>query len=418
MRGATRVVPSPPERAMRAATPPAGPPASPHKGRPSRRANILTKASIPELAPFEEAPRAFRSGVPAVDIFPIDIWGRIMAKRWRRVPPGALSYGRPFGFQPLRQAVADYLNAARGVRCTAEQVLIVNGSQQGLDLAARVVLDPGDQAWLESPGYPGASKAFIAAGAALVQVPVDDQGLIVSEGRRLAPNAHAAFVTPSRQLPLGMTMPAARRQELLAWARAAGAWIVEDDYDSEFRYVDRPLAALQGLDPNGCVIYCGTFSKVTFPAVRLGYLVVPDALIDAFAAARIASDYTSPHLTQAVMADFITEGHFERHIRRMRSIYRGRQEVLVTAAERQLAGLLEVKRAESGMNLIGWLPAGSNEGDVVRAAKERSVDVLPLSRFGGSLPRAGLLLGYAGVRDREIEEGVTRLAQALEQLVR
>ncbi len=414
---ATRVASTLPDYSLRA---PAGGftarrPAA-HPGRTSARARELVGLTARSLDVMDEAPRAFRAGVPAVDIFPVDTWGRLMARRWRLVQARSLSYGRPFGFLPLRQALTEYLGSARGVRCDAEQVLIVNGSQQGLDLAAQVLLDPGDQAWLEEPGYNGARGAFAAAGGTSVAVPVDEEGLVVKEGRRLAPQARAAFVTPSRQLPLGMALSLPRRLELLEWAKGSGGWIIEDDYDSEFRYVGRPLAALHGLDTSGCVIYAGTFSKVTFPSVRLGYLVVPSALVDVFAAVRSFADFAPPWLTQAVMTDFMTEGHFERHIRRMRALYKERQEALVSHGRRELAGLLEVQPSDAGMTLLGWLPPGSNDVAAAAAAKELKVDVLPLSSFATRPTRPGLLLGYAGVRDREIRDGTSRLAQALDLL--
>ena len=412
---ATRVAVVLPERSLRA---PAGGVTSrspaPHRGRFSTRAREVMGLTRRSLDVLDEAPRAFRAGVPAVDIFPVDTWGRLMARRWRLVQAKSLAYGRPFGFLPLRQALTEYLGSARGVRCAPEQVVIVNGSQQGLDLTAQVLLDPGDRVWLEEPGYNGARGAFAAAGAISVPVSVDEEGLVVKEGRRVAPGARAAFVTPSRQLPLGMALSLPRRLELLEWAKAADAWIIEDDYDSEFRYVGRPLAALHGLDPHGCVIYAGTFSKVTFPSARLGYLVVPPGLVDAFAAVRSFADFAPPWLTQAVMADFMTEGHFERHIRRMRSLYKERQETLVSHARRELAGALEVQPSDAGMTVVGWLPQGTNDVGAAAAAREFKVDVLPLSSFATRPSRPGLLLGYAGVREREIHDGTIRLAQALD----
>jgi GntR family transcriptional regulator/MocR family aminotransferase len=414
VRSATRVAPLPPERVK-----PGHPiterlDVKPHRGKISRR--VAAVAAYPGRFPevLEVAPRAFRAGVPAVDIFPVDIWGKLMARRWRRVPPRELSYPHPFGYHPLREVVASYLNAARGVRCTADQVIIVNGAQQGFDLASRVLLDPGDAVWLEDPGYHGARGAFTSAGAFIVEVPVDDDGLIVAEGIRRAPHARIAFVTPSRQVPLGVTLSPPRRQALLEWAYRSDAWIIEDDYDGEFRYVGRPLAALQGLDERGCVIYCGTFSKVTFPALRLGYLVIPPGLIDAFRSLRSFMDFASPTLQQAVMTDFIAGGHFERHLRKMRELYHERQQVLVAAAGQELEGLLEVRPADAGMTLLARLPEGMQDGEVHRAAMKGGVDVLPLSRFSSREMPPGLLLGYAGVRDWEIREGVTRLRQVLE----
>jgi len=385
---------------------------------PSVRARATAAAMRRSPPTFGLGPRAFRAGVPAVDVFPIDTWGRIMARRWSRTPARDLAYADPFGYRPLREAIADYLRAARGVRCTADQVMVVAGSQQGLDLAARVLLDPGDKVWLEDPGYHGARGAFTAAGANIVAVPVDQDGLDVMAGRTLAPDARLAFVTPSRQLPLGSTMSLPRRLALLEWAAASRAAFFEDDYDSEFRYASRPLPALQGLDRAGCVLYAGTFSKVTFPSMRLGYLVVPPALVDVFAAARHFMDFHSPFLEQAVMTDFIVEGHFERHIRRMRAIYHERQVLLVNLARERLGGLLDVRPADAGMTVVGWLGGGLDDVATAKAAERAGLHVLPLSPLAVRPMPPALLLGYAGVRDDEIRDGVNRLAIVLEQAVR
>ncbi|HSA57250.1 MAG TPA: PLP-dependent aminotransferase family protein [Gemmatimonadaceae bacterium] len=381
----------------------------------SERGRRILATSVRSQWVLGRPPRAFRAGVPAVDVFPVEAWGRILARRWNRTSSRLLAYGEPFGYQPLRAAVAEYLRAARGVRCSPEQVFIVAGSQQAIDLCARVLLDPGDTAWLEDPGYHGARGALAAAGARIVAVPVDAEGLVVSAGRKRAPDARLAFVTPSRQLPLGVTMSLARRLDLLEWA-AGRAWIIEDDYDSEFRYASRPLAALQGLDGAGCVLYAGTFSKVMFPALRLGYLVVPEPLIDAFAAARHVADYHSPYLEQAAMADFMTAGHFERHIRRMRAIYQNRQAVLAQAAERELAEHLRVERADAGMTLIAW-PTRHDDITVAQAAQRAGIDLLALTPFTLERPLPpGVLLGYAGVNEEDLRVGVTRLAAVFRTL--
>ena len=385
---------------------------------PASRARGTVSCMRRSSPPWGLGPRAFRAGVPAVDVFPVDTWGRIMARRWSRTPARDLAYGDPFGYRPLREAIADYLRAARGVRCTADQVMVTAGSQQGLDLAARTLLDPGDKVWLEDPGYHGARGAFTAAGANIVAVPVDQDGLDVMAGRTLAPDARMAFVTPSRQLPLGSTMSLARRLALLEWASASRSAIFEDDYDSEFRYASRPLPALQGLDRAGCVLYAGTFSKVTFPSLRLGYLVVPPVLIDTFAAARHFADFHSPFLEQAVMTDFIVEGHFERHIRRMRAIYHDRQVLLVNLARERLGGLLDVRPADAGMTVLGWLGGNLDDVATARAAERAGLHVLPLSPLSVRPMPPGLILGYAGVRDDEIRDGVNKLAIVLEQQVR
>ena len=330
------------------------------------------------------------------------------------MPPELLAYHQPAGYLPLREAIASYLATARGVRCTAEQVIIVAGSQQGLDLAARVLLDPGEQVWMEDPGYPGARGALLGAGARLVPVPIDAEGLVVQMGKERAPHARLAFVTPSHQFPLGVTMSMARRLSLLAWASEAGAWIVEDDYDGEFRYVGRPLAALQGIDRANRVIYLGTVSKVLFPAVRLGYLVVPPDLVNVFIAAHLFTDIHPPLLEQVTLATFLHEGHFVRHIRQLRQLYQERQVTLVDLARETLAGKLDVQPAVAGMHLIGWLPGKQDDRQVAHAAARVSVDVSPLSLYAleGS-ERTGILLGYTAVGTEEMRAGLQRLASVL-----
>jgi GntR family transcriptional regulator/MocR family aminotransferase len=417
MGGATHVNPALPDPFLRVARGRiATPGASQTPAGMSERGRRI--AAVPRVTATgaQWTPRAFRGGVPALDVFPVDAWNRVLSRRVRQTSPRQLSYGDAFGFRPLREAVADYLGAARGVRCTPDQILIVSGSQQGLDLTSRIVCDPGDQAWLEDPGYHGARGALDASGVAIVPVPVDAEGLSVEAGRRLAPEARLAVVTPSRQLPLGVTMTERRRRDLLQWAHQSGSWILEDDYDSEFRYGSRPLASLQGLDERGCVIYVGTFSKVMFPAMRLGYVVMPDALIDGFGAARRFADFCAPFLLQSAMTDFMVEGHFDRHVRRMRTMYRERQEVLVDAAGRHLAGRLDVPATDGGLTIAGWLGERYSDIRVAVAAAEAGVDVLPVSAYAMANPvRPGLLLGYAGIGDIEIVDGVRRLAGALQR---
>ncbi len=363
-------------------------------------------------------PRAFRPGTPALDVFPFGLWRQLQARCWQHPPPELLGYGPSAGYRPLREAIAAYLGAARAVRCEPEQVIIVAGSQQGLDLTARLLLDPGAAAWIENPGYPGARGALLAADVRVVPVPVDGEGLDVAAGVARCPDARLVYVSPSHQYPLGVTMSLKRRLALLEWASRAGAWVLEDDYDSEYRYVGRPLAALQGLDSAGRVIYLGTFSKVLFPALRLGYLVVPPDLVEAFTAARMLADRHSPSMDQAVLAEFLAQGHFARHIRRMRVLYAERQAALVEAARRELGGLLEVRPSEAGMHLLGWLPAGVDDQAASQRAKVHDVEAPPLSSYSSEpLERGGLVLGYAGVDADEIAAGVRRLAKALRTLI-
>lgn len=371
-------------------------------------------------------PRAFRTGVPALDAFPARLWARLVARQWRR-PAALLGYGDARGYEPLREAIAAHVAAARGAQCDAAQVVVVNGSQQGLALAARLLLAPGESAWVEDPGYPGVRAALAAshrgAGARIIGVPVDDDGIIVSAGMA-APgggDARAAFVSPSHQYPLGATMSVSRRLALLDWAVRRDAWVVEDDYDSEFRYASRPLPCLQGLDPAGGrrVIYVGTFSKTMYPALRLGYVIVPPALVDRFVAARAAEDRHSPTVEQAALAAFIADGHYARHVRRMRALYAERQAALLDAATEgsALGEYVEVAGSGAGMHLIGWLRHGGVNADVAvaRAAREIGVDVQPVSPMAmtpGLLRRGALMLGYAGYTPAAMRAAAAKLARA------
>ena len=379
----------------------------------SRRGELL--AATPATATVRRGrPRAFRSGVPALDAFPSETWARLEARCWRGAPQSLLGYGDPAGYRPLREAIAGYLGAVRAASCSWEQVVVVSGSQQALDLCARVLLDPGDPAWVEDPCYPAARGALVGSGARLMPVRVDGEGLDVAAGEARAVDARLAYITPSHQYPLGVTMSLARRLALLDWANRSGAWILEDDYDSEYRYSGRPLSSLQGLDDGGRVLYLGTFSKVLSPALRLGYLVVPPDLVDAFAAARALVDRHSPLMEQAVLAEFMTEGHFARHLRRMRLLYAERRDALVEEVERGLAGLIEVGPAEAGLHLVGWLPEGTDDHKASRRAAARGVEAAPLAAYRIEAPqRPGLLLGYAAVDEEEIREGARQLAEAL-----
>lgn len=361
---------------------------------------------------------AFHYGLPALDEFPFDVWSRLVARRLRKVPMALFGSGNSEGYQPLRVAVSDYLQTARAVRCSPEQIIITNGAQQALSLIAQVLIDEGETIWLENPGYPGARDLLIAAGAQILSVPVDREGFDLNFAVRQNNPARIACVTPSHQFPLGTVMSLARRLALIEWARRNDSWIIEDDYDSEFRYSGRPLASLQGLDESGeRVIYVGTFSKTIFPALRLGFMVVPKNLIAVFTAARALADSHSPSIDQAVLTDFIEQGHFSRHVRRMRQLYAERQEVLVSAAGEDLAGLLEIAPDEAGMHLIGWLPTGACDKLAAEKAKQHNIETKPLSAFStgdnASIQRGGLILGYTAFSPGQIRYGVQRLTQAL-----
>ncbi len=306
----------------------------------------------------------FAPGVPELEQFPFDDWARLLARRWRRPRRAFLVGGDPAGYRPLCQAIADYLASARAVSCRPEQVIVVSGTQQALDLAARVLINPGDPVWIEEPGYPPTRAVLLAAGARPVPVAVDEEGLSVARGRALEPAARLISVSPSHQFPLGITMSLKRRLELLDQARAAGGFVLEDDYDSEYRYAGRPLAALQGLDRDGRVIYVGTMSKVMFPGLRVGYMVVPEQLIEAFLAVRALVDAHPSSIAQAALVDFIGEGHLAAHIRRMRALYGERQAALIAAVRGRLGERLALAPSAAGMHLVGHLgPAADDARD-------------------------------------------------------
>jgi GntR family transcriptional regulator/MocR family aminotransferase len=360
---------------------------------------------------------AFRVSLPALDHFPIGVWSKLVARHARRPPRGIMAYGDAMGYLPFREAIAEYLGAVRGVRCESSQILVTTGSQQALQISAQVLLDPKDRVWMEEPGYPGARQAFMTAGAQLIPVRVDHDGMNVTEIRR-GRDARAVYVTPSHQYPMGMTMSATRRLLLLNWAVRSGAWVIEDDYDSEYRFGSRPIASLQGLDTDGRVIYVGTFSKVMFPALRLGYAVVPKDLIPAFSAARDAADIFSSTLYQAVLADFIREGHFARHIRRMRMLYMERRRALTKAIHIQMGDMLEVIGAEAGMHLVALLPGGTNDVAVSRNAAQRGISAIPLSTCYLTPPtRGGLILGYGGANSHQIYDGISKLKLSVQGLI-
>jgi GntR family transcriptional regulator / MocR family aminotransferase len=359
--------------------------------------------------------RAFRANLPALDLFPTRLWTRIAERRLRNLSMPQLLGCDTLGYFPLRTAVADYLNTSRGTQCKPEQVMIVSGTQEALDLVGRLILDPGDPVCLEDPGYPGAAMAFEALGAKILPVPVDGEGMELPRVRK----AKLVYVTPGHQFPVGTTMSLARRLQLLEWARRSRALIFEDDYDSEFRYAGRPIPALQGLDRQGLVLFSGSFSKVLFPSLRLGYLLLPPDLVEYFAAAKSVLNRHAAPFEQTVLCDFIVEGHFGRHLRRMREVYAERLSTLMESARRNLTGLLELSSVEAGLQTVGWLRQGIDSKAARRAAEARKVEVIPLSIYNrGPIRRQGLQMGFAAVNTQEIKRGVQQLAIALEELAR
>ena len=355
----------------------------------------------------------FRVGEVALDRFPTQIWSALVAARARDWNAESAHYGDLFGHEALRNAIADYLRTARSVRCEARQILIVNGSQQALEITARVLLNPGDRVWMEDPNYRLAREVFTVNGCIPVPVPVDAEGLNVASGIRSCRKARAAFVTPSHQFPLGVTMSASRRLQLVEWANKTGAWIIEDDYDSEYRYESMPIASLQGLDPNLRVIYIGTFSKVLFPALRLGYLVVPPDLVDRFFSMRRVMDLGPPTLTQTVLADFIEQGHFARHIRRMRMHYAELRHTLANCLRKTFADALKIVGDEAGMHLTVMLAEKYDDEEAAQRAAQYGLSLWPLSRFYQRPPHPGFILGFGGTTTAEIPGAVRKLSHLL-----
>jgi GntR family transcriptional regulator/MocR family aminotransferase len=396
-----------------ASVPPAATPTRPGTARLSA---AMTQA-LPRLADRSRLPsaaRAFTTALPAFDAFPVAQWARLAARHWRSARNGVMGYGEPLGHAPLRQAIALHLRANRGIACDADQVFIVGGAQQAFQLVATLLLDPGDRVWFENPGAIGARNSLVAAGAELVAVPVDGQGLRVDEGLRLAPDFRLAFVTPSHQQPLGTVMSLPRRMALLQAACAHDAWVIEDDYDGEFAFGGPPLPTLKSVDDSGRVIYVGTFSKSLFPSLRLGYLLAPPALVAPLEALLTRLMHGVPTHTQAVVAAFIDEGLFAAHLRRMRRLYAERHDALCHAARARLAGALDIVPSASGLHTIGRLSADQDEQAVVRAADAQGVSVSALARFAiAPTPERGLVLGFGGVTPAQIEAGVEVLARVL-----
>lgn len=363
--------------------------------------------------------RPFDLGAPDPAEFPAGPWSRALARSWRS-PDRQMFHGAAGGFPPLRRAVAEHLRLVRGVPCDWRQVIVTASATESIELVARGLLSPGDAAWVEDPGYSKAQSALATAGLRPVPVPVDTGGFDVTTALRAAPDARLAVVTPSRQFPLGMTMPLARRLALLDWASASGGFVIEDDYDSEFRYAGRPIAPLAGLDRGGRVVYLGSFTKVMFRALRLGYLVAPAAAVDDLLAVQREFGGHSSMVAQPALAEFVASGAFAAHIRRMRRLYAARQRTLIAALSRRLGGVLHVEPQDYGMHLVATF-AGPLEGrdDVatVRRCMEGGIDVSPLSTlYRAAPPVNGLLLGYAGWGEEALEEATETLAEILKRV--
>ena len=359
----------------------------------------------------QSSAQAFAVGMPDFDIFPHKIWNRIIS----RCQHHNNSFATPInGLRKLREAIASYLVSARGLHCTPEQVDIVPGSVSGMHIASLALLNPGDQVWMEEPGYINASAIIRYRGTNVALVPVDQHGLNVQIGIEQAPNARLAYVTPSHQYPLGVRMNLTRRHQLLDWAAYNNSWIFEDDYDSEFCYDGPPITALQGLDKNQRVIYCGTFSKVLAPNLRLGYIVLPPDLIDVYTGVKIPLAISSPWLIQEAVAEFMLEGHFVRHIRRMRKHYQARRDALVEAFDRHLSGAVTLGQAACGMHTVGFLADKLDESTVVRQAHTVGIALTPLSQSYFAAPKqTGFVIGFTNVQPEAIDNYIASLAMAI-----
>jgi GntR family transcriptional regulator / MocR family aminotransferase len=389
---------------------------TPAKARPgprpvSQRCTLLPRF---KLAPWLSGWGAFTVGQLALDHFPFQLWSSLVTRHSRRVRISSLHFSNPMGSEDFRETIAGYLRTARGANCTAEQIMVVSGSQQALEISARVLLDPGNSVWVEEPGYRLAQQVLSMAGSRLIPVPVDDEGLNVQAGIAQCHKARAAYVTPSHQFPLGVTMSASRRIQLLDWAQSSGSWIIEDDYDSEYRYSEMPIASLQGLDRSSRVIYIGTFSKTLFPSLRIGYMVIPLDLVDRFVAVRHAMDVYPPHLYQAVLGDFINHGHLSRHIRRTRLVYGERRKALVDAVRQEFGSRLQIIGADAGMHLAAMLDESRMDREISMRAARENLWLSPLSPcYLGKSPRQGFILGFGSTTAREIPKRIRQLRKVI-----
>ena len=385
-----------------------------------RSASRATKRAMPtpvqnfsdfERSAVQSDARPFNTGRTLIDARTAETWRSLTHRAVRRLGANDFGYTDPAGLAELRANICDYLRAARAVRCDPEQIVITAGTQQAIDIAIRVLLVPGDEVWVEDPGYPLTHAQLLLAKVRPHPIPVDAQGLVVDAGLRKAPRARAAFVTPSHQFPTGVALSMVRRLELLAWARQSGAFIVEDDYTSEFRYSGPPLASLQGLDNTEQVIYVGTLNKALFPGLRIGYAVVPRALLQTFTGARYLIDRQPATLQQTVVSEFMQQGHFAAHVRRMRQLYREQRDALAEILMQRAAGRLDVAVPDQGMHLVAYLCDASSDIAIEAAAQRAGIVVRAISRFyRAARPRRGLMLGFSGFPRQLIVPSAARLA--------
>lgn len=365
-------------------------------------------------APHAGSNMTFNIGIGCIDLFPYELWGRLLGRVWRQFRHQDWKLNEPLGFKPLRSAISEYVRTTRGLNCTEEQILIVNGTQQAMNLAAQVLLQKGDEVCLDEPGYDGALGAFTSIGAKIRPVISDQNGMDISYAIKHWPDAKMVFTSPSHQFPLGGTLSLSRRMALLEWAAENNMWIFEDDYNSEFRYTAQPIQALQGLDRHHRVIYAGTFSKMMFPGFHLGFLVIPPALVESFTIAKYYADTRTSFLEQTILATFISEGHYARHVRRVRKACHERQQVIIEAIQRYLPEIICAEPSDSGIHIVCWLAEEISESLMIEHCRRAGLGAQPLSRYCQTKPeKEAILLGFAAHSPSEIVEGIKALAQRL-----
>ena len=361
--------------------------------------------------------KPFRAGVPALDEFPIDVWTRLCRRRWKQITPDDLTYGDPAGYLPLRKAITSYVRAFRGVGCDESQVMIVSGTQQAVDVVARISTDEGDGVLFEDPGYLRARAGFRAAGARIIPIPVDSNGMKVELAVDKFPGARIAYVTPSHQYPMGVALSIERRMHLIEWANKTGGLVFEDDYDSEYRYAQRPIPAMQGLDKGNRTIYVGSFSKVIFPSLSIGYAIVPPGMAKVFRKAMSLVGRPPSRFDQLVLTDFIDEGYFARHLRRMRTIHEQRRTALVNTIDQNLSDILQIEGADAGLHCTALFRDNRPDVPVVQAAADNGIMLKAVSTYyypgAGSRQRNGLVFGFASATPGQIKSAVRRLASVI-----
>ncbi|CNI79413.1 GntR family transcriptional regulator [Yersinia rohdei] len=365
-------------------------------------------------SPYSGNNMKFNIGIGCIDLFPHELWGRLLGRVWRQFRHQDWNLNEPLGYKPLRVAISEYVRTTRGLNCTDEQILIVNGTQQAINLAAQVLLQKGDEVWLDEPGYDGALGAFTAMGAKICPVISDENGMDISYAIKHWPHAKMIFTSPSHQFPLGGTLSLSRRIALLDWASENKMWIFEDDYNSEFRYKAQPIQALQGLDKQQRVIYAGSFSKMMFPGFHLGFLVIPESLVESFKIAKYYADTRTSYLEQTILATFIAEGHYARHVRRVRKACHERQQVMIEAIQIYLPEIILAEPSDSGIHIVCWLSEKIQESFIIEQCRKAGLGAQPLSRYCQIKPTNGaILLGFAAHSPLEIVEGIKKLAQIL-----